>query len=372
MQIAGVALAMRLPWLVFALQAGALADRLDRRRTMTLVNLARAAVIGGLAAVIALGSEALWLLYAVAFVLGIGETLFDTAAQSMLPVIVSRADLSAANGRLNAAETTMNRFVGPPAGGLLVGVTMALAFVGSAATYLCGAAAIALLAGRFRTTRGEGPPTRLRSDIAEGLRYLAGHRLLRTMAVMVGVTNLSVMATLAVLPVYAVEPGPMGLSAIGFGLLLTGMAVGSVVGALSAPYAEQRLGRARTLAFAVATAALVCAAPLLTRPILVGTAFAVAGIGEMFWDVITVSLRQRITPDHLIGRVNAGYRLVGYGTMPLGAALGGVLGQVVDLRWVFAAGAVIILTLLLGLRIVTDEAMDAAEAGDSTPPERLG
>lgn len=255
----------------------------------------------------------------------------------------------------------MNRFVGPPLGGFLVGVAMALAFVGSAAFYVCAAIAMALLAGRFASRPFDAPRSRLRADIVEGLRYLWGHKLLRTLAFMVGVMNLTIMATIAVLPVYAVSPGPMGLSAFTFGLLLAGGAVGSLIGAFAAPRLESRLGRAMTLRLAVLAAALTCAAPLLTNPILVAVALAVAGIGEMCWDVITVSLRQRIVPAHLIGRVNAGYRLVGYGTMPIGAALGGVLGQALGLRWVFAIGAVACLGLLVCLTVVTDRAMDAAE-----------
>lgn len=360
-EIAGVFLAARLPWLVFALHAGALADRLDRRRTMVNVDLARAALIGVLA-VIAFGeAERLWILYLVAFALGIGETLFDTASQSVLPMVVAREDLSHANGRLMAAEVSMNCFVGPPLGGFLVGVAMALAFVGSAVSYLCAALVMTLVSGRFVSRAADAPRSRLRTDIVEGLRYMRRHRLLRTLAFMVGVTNLSVMATVAVLPVYAVSPGPMGLSAFTFGLLLTGGAVGSLIGAFLAPRLEDRWGRAATLRLTVMTAALACAAPLLTHPILVGIALAIAGAGEMCWDVVTVSLRQRIVPDHLIGRVNSAYRLVGYGTMPIGAALGGVLGQTLGLRWVFGVGAVVCLALMMCTRVVTDRAMDAAE-----------
>ena len=159
------------------------------------------------------------------------------------------------------------------------------------------------------------------------------------------------------LHVFAVKPGPMGLSAFGFGPLLTGGAVGSLVGAFTAAYIERRFGRARTLRVAVIASAAACAAPLLTQPILVAGAFAFPGVGEMCWDVITVSMRQRLAPDQLIGRVNAGYRLVGYGTMPVGAVLGGVLGETLGLRWVFGLGALVNLMLLLCMRAVTDEAV---------------
>jgi MFS family permease len=371
-QIAGVALAARLPWLLFALHAGALADRLDRRRTMVNVDVARVLLIGTLAAVAAIGGERLWILYLIAFVLGIGETIFDTAAQSVMPMVVERDDLSRANSRLFAAEMTMNRFVGPPVGGLLAGVAMALAFAGSAAGYLIAAAAIALMSGRFRPRRRSLRPSRLRTDIREGLGYLFRHRLLRTLAFMVGVMNLSIMATLAVFPLFAVRPGPMGLSGFGFGLLLAAGAVGSLVGSFAAPHLEKRLGRARTLQIAVVASSGACAAPLLTHPLLVAGAFVLVGIGEMCWDVITVSLRQRLAPEHMLGRVNAGYRLMGYGTMPVGAALGGVLGEALGLRWVFGIGAVANLLLLLCMRLVTDEEMQAADSAAHDVPPSLG
>jgi MFS family permease len=360
-EIAGVLLAARLPWLVFALHAGALADRLDRRRTMVNVDLARVVLIGLLAAVAAAGAERLWILYVVAFALGIGETLFDTAGQSVLPMVVSGDALSQGNSRLFAAEVAMNRFVGPPVGGLLVGIAMGLALVGSAACYLLAAVATALMTGRFLARSAQAPRSRLRADIGEGLRYLWRNPLLRTMALLVGGMNLAVMATVAVLPVFAVAPGPMGLSAFTFGLLLAAGAVGSVVGAFAVRRLQQTLGRARLLRLGVLAAALMCAAPLLTQPVLVAGGLAVAGVGEMCWDVVTVSLRQRIVPEQLIGRVNAGYRLVGFGTIPVGAALGGVLGQALGLRWVFGTAAVASLALLLCMGVVTDRAMEAAE-----------
>ena len=241
-EIAGVLLAARLPWLVFALHAGALADRLDRRRTMVNADLARAVLVGLLAVIVVDEAERLWILYLVAFALGVGETLFDTAAQSVLPTVVPGDDLSRANGRLMAAEVTMNRFVGPPLGGLLVGVAMALAFVSSAAFYLFGALALALLTGRFVSRSADAPRSRIRTDIVEGLRYLWHHRLLRTLAFMVAVMNLSIMATLAVLPVYAVTPGPMGLSGFTFGLLLAAGAVGALLGAFAVPRLQIRWG----------------------------------------------------------------------------------------------------------------------------------
>ena len=359
---ASVTLVGRLPWLLFALPAGALADRLDRRRTMTLVNVGRGLLIGGLAAIVVANLEELWILYIVAFALGMGETLFDTAAQSILPNVVDDpARLPRANGRLYAIEFTANQFVGPPLGGLIAGVTLAGALAGSAAAYALAAGVLVLLVGHFRPERAE--PTRLRTDIAEGVRYLAGHRLLRTLAICVGISNLATTALFAVFPLYAVDPGPMGLSAAGFGLLLTTLGVGSVLGSLVADRIERRLGRRRTLLVSTFTFPVFALAPALTSSVVwIAVAFILGSVLIIAWNVVTVSLRQRIVPDQLLGRVNAGYRLLAWGTMPLGAALAGIVGERWGLTAVFWTCTVLAaLCIPLVYFIVTDAELSAAE-----------
>jgi MFS family permease len=349
--------------MLFALHAGALADRLDRRRTMVSADLIRAVLIGSLAVVVALEHETLWVLYVVAFWLGVGETLFDTAAQSVMPMIVGRDQLSKANGRLYGVEVTMNQFVGPPLGGLLAGTVIALAFAGSAAAYFLAAVALAMMAGRFKPRRGGGTPRGLGTDIVEGLRYLAGHRLLRTLAFMVGVMNLMNTAAFSVLPLFAVKPGALGLSEAGFGLFLTALAVGALGGSLLAPSIEKALGRARALLVAVLGSALFTAGPACFTTVAPNVTVLVIGGGLMVvWNVITVSLRQRIVPEHLMGRVNAGYRLVAWGMMPIGAGVGGLVAEWLGVRAVFAIASVVQLGLLACFRVVTDSAIGDAEA----------
>jgi MFS family permease len=364
-----VAVVGRLPWLVFVLFAGALADRLDRRRTMTAVTLLRTLVAAGLAIGIAAGAVDLVVLYLAAFVLGVGETLFDTAAQSIMPSVVERDQLSRANGRLYAVELTMNQFVGPPLGGLLAGAAVALAFAGSALAFAVAGLALVLLTGSFRpmppATRGS-----IIGDIRDGLRYLFGHRVLRTLAIMVGVMNLAGAAAFAVFVLYAVAPGPMGLDEVGFGVLSTAVALGSLAGSLLVERVERRLGRGRLLLVAVVVSAVTMAVPGVSpNPWVVGAAFAASGVAIMMWNVVTVSLRQRIVPDHLLGRVNASYRLLAWGSQPLGALLGGIVGELLGLRAVFLLAGAGTLVLVLGSRIVTDRAIAAAEASSETSSE---
>jgi MFS family permease len=364
--IAGVTVAARLPWLL-APVAGAFADRLDRRQSMVRVNLVRTVLLGGLALAVAFDLATLAMLYAVAVLLGVGETLFDTSAQSLLPAVVSRDDLTRANSRLYAVELVANTFIGPPLGGLLAAAGLAVAIGLPAAAYLVGAGCLALIVGGFRAA-GAGPAgsTRLRDEIAEGARFVWRHPLLRPLAIMLGLQNMAFSAAFSIFVLFAVAPGPMGLSKAGYGILTATLGVGSLLGSWLAPATERRLGRVRTLVLSVVLNAAALVAPVVTAlPVPIGASWLAGGAAIVLWNVVTVSLRQRITPDRLLGRMNASYRLVGWGTMPIGAALGGALAEALGLRGAFLAAAVITLATLAGFRFVTEDAIARAEAAEA-------
>jgi MFS family permease len=363
--VAGVALAVTLPWLLFALPAGALADRVDRRVAMVTANVVRAAAVAVLAVPLVLGLEssaaAIWVLYGVALLLGTAETVYDTCAQSILPQVVPRDRLPRANGRLIAAELTANEFVGPPLGGLLVAAGVAAAFVTPAALWAAAVGALLLLRGGFAVPREE--PTTLRADVAEGLRYLWRHRLLRTLATMTGLFNFATNATFAVFVLYAVGPdSAMGLTEVSYGLLFATIAAGSLIGALLADPIIRRLGRSRSLFVGILGGVVnVGILALTTIPLVIAVAFLLGGLAGSLWNVVAVSLRQRITPDRILGRINSSYRLVAWGTRPLGAAAGGLLGELLGLRAVFAIAAGLILVSLIGRSQLTDTAISTAE-----------
>ena len=357
--VAGVALAQRLPWLLMALPAGALADRLDRKRTMVRVDLLRVVVMGALALAVGLDAASIPVLYVAALVLGCGETLFDTAAQSILPSIVDRESLSLANGRLQAVELTTNAFIGPSLGGLLAAAALTAAFAASSAAYLVAALCLVGIAGSFRPERA-GPPTSMRREIADGIRFVWRNPLLRTLGLMLGTTNLAFTAHLSVFVLFAT--GPMGLSKTGYGLLIASSALGGVLGSFAGPRLERTFGRARCLFGAIVLFGATLAVPALTTNIIANVAGLVAAsFGSVTWNVITVSLRQRITPDHLLGRMNAAYRMLGWGTMPIGAAIGGAIAEWSSLRVTFVAAALLHLPLLLGFLVVTEARIDAAD-----------
>jgi MFS family permease len=360
--VAGVTLASRLPWLVFALIAGALADRFDRRRTMVLVDAGRVVVLGGLTAAVLANVATIWVLYVAAFVLGCFETMFDTAASSMLPNVVGKDRIVAANSRLNAIELTMNSFVGPPIGGFLVAIGVATAFGSAAAGYLGALLCLLTLAGSFRPVRA-GPPASIRSDIGAGLRYLFSHRLLRTFAFVVGPMNLASTAVFSVIVLYVVAPGPLGLDSVGFGLLITSIAVGTVGGTILAGQFERVLGRANLFVACIVSLLIGDIVWLaVPQPILIGVILALTSTVGGAFNVVFGSIRQRIVPNHLLGRVMASFRVISWGSLPLGALLGGVLGQAFGLPAVFIGAAGIHAVLLLSRLVLTDSFMDQVEA----------
>ena len=359
--IAGLAVAATLPWLLFALTAGALADRLDRRRLMLWANLSRAVLPAVLAAVILLDFGSIWALYVVALMVGVAETLYDTSAQSILPQMVHRDQLSRANGRLYAVELTANQFVGPPLGGLLVAIGVVAGLAVPAALWLAAVGGLFLVPGAFRIEREQ--KTTLRFDIGEGLRFLWNQKILRTLAVMTGVFNFASSAAFAVLVLFAVGPASaMELSEVGFGLLLTASALGAFVGSFASERVEAKLGRSKSLMLTILGGALLVGGPAVTdNPYILGALLFVGGMLIMLWNIITVSLRQRIAPARLLGRVNSAYRLLAWGTMPLGAAAGGLLAQWLGLQVMFGIMGVLTLALLGMMPILTDKAITAAD-----------
>ena len=237
---------------------------------------------------------------------------------------------------------------------------MPLALASSAVGFAVAAAGLTLLQGSFRPRPAER--TSILGDIGEGLAYLLGDPFLRTLAIMVGVMNLAGSATFAVLVLYVVAPGPMGLSEIGYGLLLTSWAVGAIAGSLIEERVERWAGRAAVLLGCVIVSGIAAVPAFTTDVVPVAVSFFVGSVLGTMWNVIAVSLRQRITPDHLLGRVDAGYRLFAWGTLPIGALLGGVVAEAFGLEAVFVLAALLTLSLVVLRPLISEQAIREAEA----------
>lgn len=361
-KVAAIDLAGSLPWFLFALVAGALADRIDRRKAMVAANWFRAALMAALGVAVLTGNGSLWILYVTAFLLGMAETIFDNCAQAILPSLVPKEQLERANGRMYAAEITTNQFGGPPLGGFLFSVKRAVPFLLDAASFALSAGLIGSIKGDFRA-RAEPSGNGLRSDIAQGLRWLWNHGLLRTLGMFLGLQNMMFTATYATFVLFALEI--LDLSAGGFGILGAASAGGSVIGSLVASPLSKRMGPGTvlqgTLLFTTLSFVVI---PLTDNPFLVGGMMALQGLLSVAWNVITVSMRQAIIPGELLGRVNSVYRLLGWGTMPVGALIGGLVARGFGLRapyWV--AVAVYAALTLLSLLALTNRRIRAAQEG---------
>jgi len=208
-----VSAAAYLPWLLISLPAGAIVDRADHARVMWISQLGQALVVAALAIVIAAGAASIPLVIAAAFLVGVGEVMFGNASQSILPSVVQLEQLPRANGRLNIVQTVSQSFAGPPLGSVLFVAAAALPFGLDAATFAASAALIMTMPRRVGTP--SAPRISLRRSIAEGLRYLASHRLLRTLAVVLGLNNLA--GTLGTATVVLFATRTLGMSEQLFG-----------------------------------------------------------------------------------------------------------------------------------------------------------
>jgi MFS family permease len=369
--VAGLAVAQRLPWLLFALISGALVDRLDRRLLMVRVDAARAVAVGLLGVAVLADAATLPLLYAVFFALGTAETLFDNAAVSILPAVVPREALARANGRLLGAHMVANELVAPPLGGLLFATAAAVPFLLDAGSFAAAGAPVAVTGGQFSAERTEGSaPTTLRAEIAEGVRWLVRHRLLRILAVAIALMNLTLSATLSISVLYAQER--LGLGSLGYGLLISSMAVGGIAASVVAERLIGWLGPATIMRLGLVIESSTHLVLALARsPLLVGTVFALFGFHAMTWSVISVSLRQELIPARLLGRVNSAYALFGFGSLSLGAVAGGVLAARYGLTAPFWCSFVAMTLLTLACwPILSSRAVAQARAQAATEQDR--
>jgi MFS family permease len=301
----------------------------------------RFGVLATLAIAVATDAHNIWTLYAAAALVGTAEVFYDNAAQTFLPSIVEPDKLHRSNGRLAAAELVANGFVGPPLGAALFVIAAALPFIVDATTFGLSMLLILAIPGAYKPAATTGPDQRrLTAEITEGLRWLWHHDLIRTLAVLLAVTNFVGNAALSLLVLFAEDN--LGLGGIGFGLLLTAGAAGGLLGALVAGRVNRLIGPKWTLLGAYLTIGIALGLIGITSsPIAAGTFFGVLSFAGMVWNVVTVSARQSLIPDELLGRVNSVYRLLGWGAIPLGAAAGGILASFANLRAVFMAGAII-------------------------------
>jgi predicted MFS family arabinose efflux permease len=359
--IGGAAFAQQLPWLLFSLISGAYVDRLDRRRLVVSVNLLRATVLGVLAAAVATGAGTVPLIYLAFFVLGTAETLADNASVTLLATVVPKAGLPSANARLLGTQILANQLAGPPLGAWLFVVAAALPFGATATTFLLAAGLLTLLPRDAGRTAGTGERRRLRAEIAEGVRWLWHHRVLRMLAVSLCLMNITFFGTFSILVLYARDR--LGLSEVGYGVLLACGSIGGLAGSVAAGRLERRFGAALLLRVGLVVETVThLVFAVTTSPWVAGATFALFGMHAIVWSVVTLSLRQRVVPARLLGRVNSVYYLFSVGGAALGALSGGLLARSFGITapfW-FAFASMLVLTAV-AWRLFTRGKLDAEQ-----------
>ncbi len=392
MLIALIAIAQCIPWLIFSLPAGVITDRVDRRKIMIWTSVFRTALTLGVAFVVLASQNSLpspndvlsgvvgdtnltvyWTLVVSALLFGFAEVLYDNAAQTILPAIVEPEGLETANSRMWGAEMVMNQFVGPPLGSVLIGVAFALPFFFDAGTFAIAAALIFALSGVFRVDKPaddtEGNKLGFWAEMKEGIAWLWAHPLLRPMAIILGLANGLGSVYFATFILFAQEA--LLVTTTTFAILMMAGAAGGVLGSVLAPRISKRLGSGTALHVTLASQAFVTIViGFATHWAIVWVMFFVFSITAVLWNVITVSLRQSIIPDHLLGRVNSVYRFFGWGMIPIGLAVGGIMvagaeaagvDRVMALRIpYFSAGIALFILFLWAAPQLTTEKIEAA------------
>jgi MFS family permease len=336
--IAGVVVAGRLPWLLISLPAGALADRVDRRRLVVVIEVVRAAVLLGLGTLILAGYSSLIAIYLAAFIVGALETAFGAATRATIPALVDEGEVPRANGYLYAADTAGEQFGGAALGGWLFAWAPALPFLGDALSFAGSGALLARAIPQGAPAR-PSPPTTVRQDVADGWRWFRANDSLPTLALVVTTFAFCQSAVMSVFVLYGLHV--LHLSKAGYGLFLAIGGAGDVGGSLVAHRVTGRIGPARAIFVAGVTAAagyLLLAATSNTAVAFV--AYSLEAVAVALGNVTTLSIRHRIIPSELFGRVNNTFRMCVFGVVPLGALTGGLLAAGLGLHTTFlAAGA---------------------------------
>ncbi len=344
--VALAALLQRLPWLLFGLYAGALADRVDRRVLVVLVDALRAAVLAVLVALLVSGAVTVTLVLATAFVLGVAEVFADTTGATLLPMVVDRADLGIGNARLMAGTLTGNQLVGPALGAVLFAAGTAWPFLVQALLVALGAVLVSRMV-LPTTARPERPP-HLRRDVAEGMRWTWRNPAVRTLTLAIVTFNVTYGAAWSVLVLYAGER--LDLGPVGYGALITAGALGGIVGTAFYDRLERLVGLAALMRIGLVIETLTHLGLALTTTAWVAmTILFVFGAHAFVWGTTSRTVRMRAVPLGMQGRVGSLYSIGVFGGIVLGQGLGGVIARIWGLTgpfWFAFVGSAVILALI--------------------------
>ncbi|MEO5966251.1 MAG: MFS transporter [Candidatus Limnocylindrales bacterium] len=370
-----------LPFILFSLPAGVWVDRLRRRPILIAGDLGRAIAIASIPIAFALNGLTIWQLYVVGFINGILTVFFDVAYMSYLPSVVERDQLVEGNSKLEITRSA-SQILGPGMAGLLIGILKApFAMILDSLSYVISAIFVFFIHRpeppiEPHDEAAHGPKPSMRQEIAVGLRYVTGHRWLRSIAATTGTSNFFGNVGGAILILYLTRDRGLGPEAIGFAFSVG--SVGVLIAALTTSWLTKRVGVGRMLVL-TAMGFSISGLPVAFAPdgliwYAVAASGFLAGFCGVGWNINQVSLRQAITQPRMQGKMNATMRFIVWGTMPIGSILGGALGSLIGLHATIIIGALggliafVPVTLSSVRRIVT---MPAPVDDDAAVPAGL-
>jgi len=343
--IAGVALFQYLPFLIIGLPAGVVLDRFDRRWLAVGAQTMRAAVLAGVTLLVLAERADIGTLMAASFLIGASEVMTDGGLPALVRELVTSDQLEVANARLIATQRVSNAFIGPPLGAVLFEFTNSSPFAVAAAMSLLSGVALLRLPGSYRPTRSEDAPAFLREAVV-GVRYVWQHPVLRPLALAVATFSFVGAAGNAVFIVLATER--FSLSGIGFGVLLSVAAVSSVTMTFVVAPFIRRTSHATSLRLAIvffSVGSLIFG--FTTMAVAAFVAGLISGASDPFWNIVSATVRQRLVPDEVFGRMMTAYLFIAWGMKPVGALLGGIVAEAWGAQWVSIGGAVVVGSMLI-------------------------
>lgn len=364
--VALAALLQRLPWLLFGLYAGVLADRLNRRTIVIVTGLVRAAILLLLTVSILTRHVDIPVVLTALFLFGVCEAFGDTTTTTLLPMLVGKPDLGLANSRALTGVIVWNQLAGPPVGAALFAAGRALPFISESVCVLAG---VILIARVRLPLHGAGRQhARVRDDIREGWRWLWAHAAVRTLAITIFTFNVTFGAAWSVLVLYARER--LGMGALGFGLITTAMAVGGLLGTASYGWLERHVRLGVIMRGGLIIETLTHLALALTRwawfALII---FVVFGAHAFIWGTTSTTVRQRAVPAQFQGRVGSVYLTGVVGGIVIGSGLGGLIASVWGITapfWFAFAGSALILAVIWRSLLDIAHTDEDARAGSPT------
>ncbi len=352
--ISTIAAIVMLPWLLFAIPVGGLVDRINRRQMLALANTVRLSAALLLALAVGFEFISLPLLLLTTFMFGIGEVIYDTTMQSMIPQVLEKDQLEQGNARLQVTSVTLGEFVGAPLSGLLYAISITLPFLFGAIGVVVAVILVLTIPLQYSNNIQDHKVVEKKNfwaDVRFGIRYLYEHKTLLKLVLLTSSIGFFFSASSSTMVLFLTQT--LNVPVALFGVLLAMPAVGALLGSMLSHRISKRLGRTTVMAWSMALSSLLVILQGFSPNYIVLAILVTAGTAIItMWNVLLMATYHQIIPTELFGRIHGTRRTLVWGLMPIGSLLGGLIATI-DLRMPFFVGGTFCLVLaLIGFRFI--------------------